>query len=73
MSWGEGSSSDGGLSISNLMNIQKRYGSWETEEFYFIIAYQENSEGTWYAPCKTSEITNGYDVSADYCKGDWGA
>jgi hypothetical protein len=70
ISWGEGSSNDGGDTFSSSLGLRKDFGEWTTDEFYMLIAYLDDTDDRWKTACKTPTLENGYDVSADYC-GEW--
>jgi len=70
MSWGEGSSNDGGDTYSTYLGLRKYFGEWTTDEFYMFIGRFDDTDERWKTTCKTPHIENGYDVSAEYC-GEW--
>ena len=70
ISWGEGSSNDGGDTFSSSLGLRKYFDEWTTDEFYMLIAYLDDTDDRWKTACKTPTLENGYDVMAEYC-GEW--
>ena len=70
ISWGEGSSNDGGDTFSSSLGLSKDFGEWTTDEFYMFIGRYDDTDNVWKTACKTPHLENGYDVSAEYC-GEW--
>ena len=70
ISWGEGSSNDGGDTFSSSLGLKQNGNGWTTDEFYMFIGRLDDTDNRWKTACKTPHIENGYDVSAEYC-GEW--